>query len=77
MFEMDNVKLTFDEDVLEFIVDKAIEFKLGARGLRSIVETIMLDIMFDVPSSKKKSVTINLEYAQNKLQNVNADKLRA
>ena len=77
MFEMDDVKLTFDEDVLEFIVDKAIEFKLGARGLRSIVETIMLDIMFDVPSSKKKSVTINLEYAQNKLQNVNADKLRA
>ena len=77
MFEMDDVKLTFDEDVLEFIVGKAIEFKLGARGLRSIVETIMLDIMFDVPSSKKKSVTISLEYAQNKLQNVNADKLRA
>ena len=77
MFEMDDVKLTFDEAVLEFIVDKAIEFKLGARGLRSIVETIMLDIMFDVPSSKKKSVTISLEYAQNKLQNVNADKLRA
>lgn len=77
MFEMDGVKLKFDDDVLDFIVDKAIEFKLGARGLRSIVETIMLDVMFDVPSSNKKQVTIELKYAQKKLQNIQSDKLRA
>ena len=76
MFKMDDVELVFSEDVLDFIVDTAVEFRLGARGLRSIVETIMLDIMFDVPSTKSKKVEITLEYAQEKLRNANWDRLR-
>lgn len=63
LMEMDNVKLTFDKEVLDFIVDKAVEYKLGARGLRSIVETIMLDKMYEVPSSGAKSCRITKEYA--------------
>lgn len=76
MFEMDDVTLTFNEDVLDYIVDTAIEFKLGARGLRSIVESIMLDIMFETPSTEKKSVTITLEYAKERLKNTNWDRMR-
>jgi ATP-dependent Clp protease ATP-binding subunit ClpX len=68
MFEMDNVALTFDEDVLEYIVDKAVEFKLGARGLRSISEDIMIDAMFEIPSSKQKKLHITLEYAKEKIE---------
>jgi ATP-dependent Clp protease ATP-binding subunit ClpX len=68
MFEMDNIKLSFDNDVLEFIVDKAIEFKLGARGLRSIAEDIMIDAMFETPSGKQKELHITLEYAKEKLE---------
>lgn len=63
LMEMDNVKLTFDKEVLDFIVDKAVEYKLGARGLRSIVETIMLDKMYEVPSSGVKNCRITKEYA--------------
>lgn len=65
LFSMDDIELTWDKDVFEYIVDKAIEFKLGARGLRSIVETIMIDSMFNVPSksNKKKSLHITREYA--------------
>ncbi len=55
LFEMDGVKLTFEDRVFEYIVDKAVEYKLGARGLRSIVETIMMDVMFEIPSEKQKS----------------------
>jgi len=76
MFKMDNVNLTFNEDVLDYIVDTAIEFKLGARGLRSIVESIMLDIMFETPSTKKKDVVITLEYAKERLKNTNWDRMR-
>ena len=76
MFKMDNVDLTFNEDVLDYIVDTAIEFKLGARGLRSIVESIMLDIMFETPSTKKKNVVITLEYAKERLKNTNWDRMR-
>ncbi len=76
MFEMDDVNLTFDDEVLEYIVDKAVEFKLGARGLRSIVETIMLDVMFEVPSSGKKKVSITKAYAETKIQSANVEKLR-
>ena len=76
MFEMDDVNLTFDDEVLEYIVDKAVEFKLGARGLRSIVETIMLDVMFEVPSSGKKKVSITKSYAETKIQSANVEKLR-
>ena len=56
LFAMDGVELTIEDDVKEFIVDKAIEYKLGARGLRSIAESIMMDAMYDVPSSKKKKL---------------------
>lgn len=77
LFELDGITLKFEEDVYEYIVDKAIEFKLGARGLRSICEAIMTDLMFEVPSQNKKSVTITKTYAEQKLNKVNAQKLRA
>lgn len=77
LFELDNIKLSFDDDALEFIVDKAIEFKLGARGLRSICETIMMDAMFDSPTSKIKSLNISLEYCQGKLNRSTLMKLQA
>ena len=76
IFKMDNVVLKFNDDVLEYIVDTALEFKLGARGLRSIVENIMLDIMYETPSTDKKKVTITLEYAKERLKNANFDRLR-
>ena len=68
LFELDNIKLTFDEDTLDYIVDKAIEFKLGARGLRSITEDIMIDAMFELPSSNEKELCITLDYAQSKIE---------
>jgi ATP-dependent Clp protease ATP-binding subunit ClpX len=68
LFGMDHVDLQFDDDVLDYIVDKAIEFSLGARGLRSIVETVMMDAMFEIPSTKKKELHINLTYAQEKME---------
>lgn len=77
LFELDDIALKFDEDVYEYIVDKAIEFRLGARGLRSICETIMTDLMFEIPSQNKKQITITKAYAEEKLGHVNAQKLRA
>lgn len=71
IFAMDGVKLEFAPETLDLIVDKAIEYKLGARGLRSIVETIMIDAMFDTPSSDVKTLTITPEYALEKLRNAN------
>ncbi len=71
LFAMDGVKLTFDDDALDLIVDKAIEYKLGARGLRSIVETIMIDSMFEIPSSRKRSFTVTRDYALEKLDKAN------
>lgn len=68
LFEMDNVKLVFDEDALQYIIDKAVSYKLGARGLRSIVESIMTDAMFEAPSSRKKTFTVTREYAEHQLQ---------
>ena len=67
IFKLDGVNLTFQSEVLDFIVDKAIEFKLGARGLRSIVETIMIDAMYEIPSSGKKSYEVTLDYAMKQL----------
>ena len=64
LLEMDDIRLTFTQDALDFIVDKAMECKLGARGLRSITESIMTDAMFDAPEEKKKELTINKEYAE-------------
>lgn len=77
LFELDDIALKFDEDVYEYIVDKAIEFRLGARGLRSICETIMTDLMFEIPSQNKKQITITKAYAEEKLGHVNVQKLRA
>ncbi|MCP9612177.1 ATP-dependent Clp protease ATP-binding subunit ClpX [Coprobacter tertius] len=71
LFEMDGIKLTFDESALDFIVEKAIEFKLGARGLRSIAENIMMDAMFDMPSSDEKELNITRKYAEDKLKKTN------
>ena len=71
LFELDGVKLEFTDDALDYIVDKAIEFKLGARGLRSIVETIMIDPMFELPSSKKRKFEVTKEFAERKLEKLN------
>lgn len=68
LFNLDGVELTFQPEVLDYIVDKAIEFKLGARGLRSIVETIMIDAMYEIPSSGKKSYAVTLKYAQSQIE---------
>ena len=76
LFEMDKIKLTFDDDVYEYIVDKALEFKLGARGLRSIVEAIMMDSMFTMPSEKKTELHVTREYAVSKLLKSNIETLR-
>ncbi len=81
LFEYEGVTLKFDEDVFEFIVDKAEEFKLGARGLRSICEAIMLDAMFEIPSAKSKNdqkeLYISLEYAKHKFEKSDLKKLKA
>ena len=77
LFELDNITLNFNEEVFEYIVDKAVEFKLGARGLRSICEAIMTDLMFEVPSQNCESITITKEYAESKIDRLTAQKLRA
>jgi len=77
LFAMDDVVLTFDEEVFDYIVDKAIEYKLGARGLRSIVETIIMDAMFRIPSSKDKKLHITKKYAVEQLEMSHLDKLKA
>lgn len=76
LFSMDNIELTFDDDVYEYIVDKAIEYKLGARGLRSIVESIMMDAMFTTPSEKPDQLHITRQYAQEQLEKSQLIKLR-
>ncbi len=68
LFKMDGIELSFDNDTLEYIVDKAMEFKLGARGLRSICEAIMKDLMFEAPTSDISSFTVTKEYAAQKFQ---------
>ncbi len=68
LFAMDGVKLSFAPDTLDFIVDKAIEYKLGARGLRTIVETIMIDPMYETPSAKVDELVITKEYAEEKIR---------
>ena len=74
LFKMDGVELIFEREALEFIVDKAIEFKLGARGLRSIVETIMIDPMYELPSqTKTKKFTVTRQFAEEKLNKANFD----
>ena len=78
LFDMDGIKLSWDDKVLDYIVQKAIEFKLGARGLRSICEAIMMDAMFELPSKEKASdMTIGIKYAREKLEKANLKRLRA
>jgi ATP-dependent Clp protease ATP-binding subunit ClpX len=78
LFDMDGIKLTWDEKVLDYIVQKAIEFKLGARGLRSICEAIMMDAMFELPSKEDAGeLTIGIKYAREKLEKANLKRLRA
>ena len=67
LFEMDKIALTFTDEALDFIVDKAVEYKLGARGLRSIVEAVMMDAMFDVPSRRIRKFDVTLDYAKAQL----------
>lgn len=76
LFKMDNIELEFAPEVLEYIVDKAIEFKLGARGLRSITETIMMDAMYETPSKQTKHFEVTLQYAQSKMDRMNAQRLK-
>ena len=76
LFEMDKVKLTFQPEVYEYIVDKAVEYKLGARGLRSIVETIMMDVMFEIPSKRVESYDVTLDYAKEQLGKTNLSRLQ-
>jgi len=66
LFELEGIVLTVDPEVLDFMVDKAIDYKLGARGLRSICESILTDAMFELPSTKQTTFHVNLEYAQKK-----------
>ncbi|MDP4280962.1 MAG: ATP-dependent Clp protease ATP-binding subunit ClpX [Bacteroidota bacterium] len=77
LFEMDNIKLTFDDEALDFIVDKSIEFKLGARGLRSILEAIMTDAMFSLPSSNNvKTLKVNRAFVEEKFDHSNIARLK-
>lgn len=77
LLEMDGVKLVFQPEVLEYIVDKAVEYKLGARGLRSIVETIMIDVMYNVPSSNVSEFVVTLEYAKEQMEKSNISRLQS
>ena len=76
LFAMDGITLTYEEEVYDYIVDKAIEFKLGARGLRSITESIMLGAMFSMPSSNKKSLKITLDYAKEQLSKSSLERMQ-
>lgn len=71
LLSVDGIKLTFDEDVIEYIVDKAVEYKLGARGLRSITETIMMEAMFELPSKHVKTYRVTLDYAKRQIEKSN------
>jgi ATP-dependent Clp protease ATP-binding subunit ClpX len=77
LFEYEGINLDFDAETLEFIVDKAMEFKLGARGLRSICEAIMIDAMFEFPSKKDvKHLNVTLDYALDKFEKSDLKKLK-
>lgn len=77
LFKLDDIDLAFEEEALEFIVDKAVEFKLGARGLRSICESIMIDAMFDSPSDGIKDLVITRDYAIQKIDRTSSQRLKA
>ena len=75
LFEMDGIKLTFTDEALDLIVDKAVEYKLGARGLRSIVESVMMDAMFEIPSRRIKKFDVTIDYAKEQLDKAHLHKL--
>jgi len=77
LFEMDQINLTFEPEVLDYVVDLAIDFKLGARGLRSICEAIMMDVMFEMPSKKSQSIRITRDMAEEKMTKLTATRLKA
>ncbi len=77
LFAMDGITLTFDDDCLDFIVDKALEYKLGARGLRSIVEAIIMDAMYEIPSKRVKTFKVTLDYAKKQLDKAHLQKLES
>lgn len=76
LFEMDDIKLSFTEEALDFIVDKALEFKLGARGLRSIVEAIMMEPMFTMPSTGEKGLAVTLDFAKEQFEKADVNRLQ-
>ena len=76
LFDMDGIKLTFSEEVYEYVVVKAIEFKLGARGLRSIVEAIMMDAMYRLPSENRKKMAVGLSYAKEQFEKMDLSRLQ-
>jgi ATP-dependent Clp protease ATP-binding subunit ClpX len=76
LFEIEEIELIIEDDVLDFMVEKAMEYKLGARGLRSICENILTDAMFELPSSKEKSFTLTLDYAKKKFDHAKMSMLK-
>jgi ATP-dependent Clp protease ATP-binding subunit ClpX len=77
LFEMDGIKLTFEENALDFIVDKSVEFKLGARGLRSIMEAVMTDAMFELPSKTSiKTLKLTLPFVEERFGRMNVARLK-
>ncbi|MFW6095012.1 MAG: ATP-dependent Clp protease ATP-binding subunit ClpX [Bacteroidota bacterium] len=76
LFELDGMQLKFKDEVLDYIVEKAIEFKLGARGLRSICEAVMRDVMYETPSNKENEIEVSLQFAKEKLDKVNMHRLK-
>ena len=77
LFEMDEVELHFEEEALDYIVEKALEYKLGARGLRSLCEAILTDAMYELPSSKDKHLQVTKDYAENSLSKNLLQRLKA
>ncbi|HPT12630.1 MAG TPA: AAA family ATPase, partial [Bacteroidales bacterium] len=77
LFAMDGISLSFTDGVLDYIVDKAVEYKLGARGLRAICEAIMIDAMFELPSQDVKEFVVDTEYAAHKLERIDMKILKA
>ena len=77
LFEMDGITLTFAQEALDYIVDKAMEYKLGARGLRSIVEAVMMDAMFEIPSKRVKTFEVTRDYAVAQLDKAHLQKLES
>lgn len=77
LFAMDGISLTFDDDTLDFIVDKAVEYKLGARGLRSIVEAVIMDAMYEIPSKRIKKFEVTLDYAKKQIDKAHLQKLES